>query len=151
MKSSSKIIVALVLIMAIMFAFFNCKHVDPPGPVTPEAINDVKPAAIIVAESAQAIAQLPKTTGEIYTAVKTDIPLSAPAMILKQQTKNIQLSRIDFSGVFALPEPFTFHDVLEVYVDGKPVDRSRVTVIEDDRIDIWDARLNSRITALVQY
>lgn len=62
----------------------------------------------------------------------------------------VRLSRVDFSGDYVLPDGMTFTNVEEVYINGQPVNRSRVTLIYmNTGIDIWDAQLNSVVTALV--
>ncbi|MDR3561267.1 MAG: hypothetical protein P4N59_07505 [Negativicutes bacterium] len=150
MKSSSKLIVALVLILLIIFAFFNCKHVDPPGVDPPQPAVTVIPAVVSPSVAPLLAQGAVKPAAYVIVAPEaTGPPAVTQEPILT--TKTVQLLRIDFSGVYALPEQLNFNSVLEVYHNGKPVDRGRIAVVENDRIDVWDARTGSRITALVQY
>lgn len=70
----------------------------------------------------------------------------APAQLL---STTVALNRADFSGIYVLPTGVTFANVAEVYLNGRPVDRTRCTVTGPDEIDIYDARLSSKVTALI--
>ena len=83
---------------------------------------------------------------EVFTAQQ---PKAEP---VGQPTKIVQLLRVDYSGDYLLPNDYTFRQVIEVYMDGQPVNRDRVAVLPPgDSIDINDAKLDSKITALIQY
>ncbi|MDR3590377.1 MAG: hypothetical protein P4N41_12060 [Negativicutes bacterium] len=60
------------------------------------------------------------------------------------QTKSVQLHKVDFSGVYALPEGVCLKDVL---LDGQPA--SYVVVKDGTEVDVWGARANSRVEAVI--
>lgn len=59
-------------------------------------------------------------------------------------TKIVQLHKVDFSGVYALPEGACLKDVL---LDGKPA--KYVLVKDGTEVDVWAAKPNSRVEAVI--
>jgi len=59
-------------------------------------------------------------------------------------TKIVQLHRVDFSGVYALPQGACLKDVL---LDGQPA--KYVLVKNGTEVDVWAARPNSRVEAVI--
>ncbi|MDR3560305.1 MAG: hypothetical protein P4N59_02525 [Negativicutes bacterium] len=70
------------------------------------------------------------------------LPLTTVAA--SPSTKIVQLHRVDFSGVYALPEGVWLKDVL---LDGQPA--KYVLVKNGTEVDVWAARANSRVEAVI--
>lgn len=62
----------------------------------------------------------------------------------------IKLHRIDYSGMYALPDQVTLQGDLVVFLDGKAVSQKRVAIAGDgDRIDVFDSQVGSVVTAKI--
>lgn len=69
---------------------------------------------------------------------------TATAHSCADQTKIVQLNRVDSSGVYALPEGACVDTVL---LDGEPA--KYVLVKDGTEVDVWAARPNSVVEAVI--
>lgn len=165
MKTCSKLAVFIVILLVILVAYFNFQHVNSPGasvaptstPVmeaqVPDTVPDIRPAGAPQPAPSETPTFAPEREKGFASPVGGPGLPPTPAVLVEpiRKKKTVELLRIDFSGIYALPDNFTFNNVLEVYNNGKAMDRNRIAVIDNDRIDIFDACLDSRITALIEY
>jgi hypothetical protein len=62
----------------------------------------------------------------------------------------IKLHRIDYSGMYALPDQVTLQDDLVVFIDGRAVSSNRVASAGvGDRIDVFDSQVGSVVTVKI--
>ncbi len=134
MKKIAFVLILVLLVAAAFFLFHGCQP-EPQPPVTPPT-----PPVVVV-----------PTTPPIVTTppvVKPPEPPPLPPTPVRV-IKTVKLDRADFSGIYVLPAGVTWFNVLELYIDGKPVNKDRVTFTHEDEVDVWDARLPSKITAKI--
>lgn len=159
------VLLVISLCAAVALLVYDYKHVDPPGPVPPVAkivknIPENIPATATVEQSKNEAAKTPQDAlgrdegspgPNTQTTTLSKESGQVPAEIQPFPTYKLQpIHRIDFSGVYFLREPYTWQNVVEIFLDGQPVNRDRVTIIDADRIDIWDSHLDSKVQAVVE-
>jgi hypothetical protein len=137
------IILVLLLLFVAAFWFFGCQPATQPPAVVVQSPQPAQVAPPAVTPPAPKLMPVPPT------AIRPPPWSPPPVPVIVKVEKVVTLNRADWSGIYVLPKGVTWQNVIELYRDGKPVDRGRICKTHPDEVDIFDARLASIITARI--
>lgn len=156
MKSNKKkILVCVAIAILLATLFISCRH----DPVTqPPVVPAVKADAVElpVAQIASTNYQ-PATENAVQVISGSVAAINVEAMQTEKvcQTqpiptteRTIKLSRIDYSGIYWLPDDVIATQVKSIFLNGKA---ARYSITENGNIDVFDSHLNTVVKAVIVY
>lgn len=111
--------------------------------------------AILPAEAARRYATFSTSSALVIPAnapvkaAATAISVESVSSKVASSANDTKLSRIDSSGIFAMPDKVSSDKIKSVLVNGKPISQDKYAITENGNLDIFEADKDSTVSIVL--